>query len=109
MYRYNFETDTLSIYFVKATTGLIAESDEVAPGLLVDYTADNKSVAIDIEDASNRTPAHFWDDAEIHEGKAPLHLQQHYDAEQQHFSLLFLTVHSSPTMSLLMMSASLLG
>lgn len=85
MYRYFSDTDILSIYLVKATKGRIAESDEVVPGLLVDYAADNKIVAMDIEEASNQTPAHFWDDQRVIEGKAPLHLQQEYDPDQQHF------------------------
>lgn len=85
MYEYFSDTDTLSIYLVNPTKGLIDNSDEVVPGLLVDYTADNKIVAMDIFDASNSTPAHFMDHAKIHEGKAPFHLQEDYDAEQQHF------------------------
>ena len=85
MFRYYSETDTLSIYLVKATAGLIAESDEVVPGLLVDYTSDNKIVAIDIWKASNRTPAHFWDHGELHDGKPPLRLQTEYDATHQQF------------------------
>lgn len=84
VYRYFSDADTLSIYLVKATKGRIAESDEVVAGLLVDYAADNKIVAMDIEDASIKTPAHFWDAQEVIEGKAPLHLQQEYDADQQH-------------------------
>jgi len=88
VYRYFSDTDILSIYLVKATKGRIAESDEVVPGLLVDYAADNKIVAMDIEEASNQTPAHFWDDQKSIEGKAPLHLQQEYDPDQQHFVIL---------------------
>lgn len=85
MYRYFSDTDTLSIYLVKATKGRVTESDEVVPGLLVDYTADNKIVAMDIWDVSNKTPAQFWEDKAVIEGKAPLHLQQEYNADQQHF------------------------
>ena len=90
MYRYFSDTDTLSIYLVKATKGRIAESDEIVAGLLVDYAADNKIVAMDIEDASNKTPAHFWDAQEVIKGKAPLHLQQEYDTDQQHFIIVLL-------------------
>ena len=85
MFRYYSETNTLSIYLVKATVGLIAESDEVVPGLLVDYTADNKIVSIDIWRASNRTPAHFWDHGEVYDGKPPLRLQTEYDVTRQQF------------------------
>lgn len=87
VYRYFSDIDTLSIYLVKATKGRIVESDEVVAGLLVDYAADNKIVAMDIEDASNKTPAHLWDAQEDIEGKAPLHLQQEYDADKQHLSI----------------------
>lgn len=47
-YRYSSDTDNLSIYLVKATKGLIFESDEVLPGLLVDYAADKSIVAMEI-------------------------------------------------------------
>ena len=77
--------------------GLIAESDEVIPGLLVDYTADSKIVAMDIFGASNRTPAHLWEDAEIHVGKPPLQLQQEYDAPQQRFTITLLNNPSKKT------------
>lgn len=90
MHTYCSETDTLSIYLATATPGLIFESDEVLPGLLVDYTADMKIVAIEIWPASNKVPAHFWNDAEVHEGKPPFQLQQEFDAQQQQFSVSFL-------------------
>ena len=47
MYRYFSDTDTLSIYLVKATKGRTAESDQLIAGLLVDYAADNKIIAMD--------------------------------------------------------------
>ncbi|KAK9817474.1 hypothetical protein WJX74_010070 [Apatococcus lobatus] len=50
VYRYFVDTDTLSIYLVEATKGLITDNNEVIPRLLVDYAAnaaDNIIVAID--------------------------------------------------------------
>ena len=37
-YRYFHETDTLSVNFLKAEPGLIDNTEDAVPGLLVDYT-----------------------------------------------------------------------
>ena len=89
MHTYCSETDTLSIYLATPTAGLIVKSDEVLPGLLVDYTADMKIVAMEIWQASSTVPAHFRNDAEVHKGKPPLQLQQEFDVQQQQLSINF--------------------
>lgn len=89
VYRYFWETDTLSIYLVKATKGLIDSSDEVTAGLLVDYTSSEEIVALDIALASKKIFAHFWDDAGIYDEKPPLQLHTSFDAVQQLFTISF--------------------
>ena len=89
VYRYFWETDTLSIYLVKATKGLIDSSDEVTAGLLVDYTSSEEIVALDVAVASKKILAHFWHDANIYKGKAPLQLHTSFDAAQQLFTISF--------------------
>ncbi|KAK9811740.1 hypothetical protein WJX72_009340 [[Myrmecia] bisecta] len=42
-----YDTDTLSVYMVSPPLGLIEETDEVVPGLLVDYTVDKRIVSVD--------------------------------------------------------------
>ena len=61
---YFTETDTLTIYLVEPTPGLIIESDELVPGLLADYACGNKLVAMDISMARQRIPASadIWQD-----------------------------------------------
>lgn len=49
------DTDTLGIALTPRSTGLIANSDDVTPGLLVDYTANNQLVDFDVRMASSRT------------------------------------------------------
>lgn len=89
VYRYFSETDTLSIYLVKATRGLIDSSDEVTAGLLVDYTSSEEIVALDIALASKKILAHFWDDAGIYDEKPPPQLHASFDAVQQIFTISF--------------------
>jgi uncharacterized protein YuzE len=48
---YHKETDTLSIILAK---GAIAESDEVRPGLILDYDIGGRIVSIELLDASDQ-------------------------------------------------------
>ncbi len=81
-YRYFSETDTLSIFFVKAAPGLIDSTDDALPGLLVDYTDKEELVSVDIRMASRHTRAHFWDTAADVQDAPPLCLQTKYVAEE---------------------------
>lgn len=49
--RYNPETDTAYIYLLESGTQVkVDESEEVAPGLVVDFDADDRPVGIEIYD-----------------------------------------------------------
>jgi len=49
LFRYDTEADML--YFELAS-GISAESEEVTPGVVLDFDADNRVIGIEIEDAS---------------------------------------------------------
>lgn len=88
-YRYFCETDTLSVYFVKAVPGLIDNTEDAVDGLLVDYTEDQKIVSFDVRMASVRTRAHFWDTATDVQGAPPLCLRTEYSEEADTFTVSF--------------------
>jgi uncharacterized protein YuzE len=68
VYRYYSDTDTLSIYFVKAIPGLIHVCDDVYDSVLIDYTVTRKIVSVDISAASNWIPCHFFEvPMDVHE------------------------------------------
>ena len=50
---FNYDQTTDSLY-VELAPNVSAESEEVAPGLVVDYDAKGDIVGLDIEDASKR-------------------------------------------------------
>ena len=64
-----------------AVPGLIDNTEVAVPGLLVDYTATNQIVDFDVEIASVRTRAHFWQLATAVQGAPPLCLQINYSQE----------------------------
>lgn len=68
----------LSIYFAKATPGVIESSDDIARNVLADYTVDEKIVSIDMYSASKRAACRFWDSANPVDGKQPLSLAYDY-------------------------------
>lgn len=47
--RYYPDTDML---YIELTTGISAESEEVAPGIVLDFAENNQVLGIEIEDAS---------------------------------------------------------
>jgi uncharacterized protein YuzE len=84
VYRYFCDTDTLSIYFVKAVPGLIHVGDDVYDSVLVDYTVSRKIVSVDISGASSWIPCHFFDvpldvDGGFIDNKPPFQLHQMLD------------------------------
>jgi len=48
-FEYHPETDML---YIKLTTGISIESEEISPGVVVDYDENNRAIGIEIEDAS---------------------------------------------------------
>ncbi len=57
-------------------------SDEVLPGLLIDYTAGNKIVAVAIWTASSRFPIELYEDAEDGGSKPPLRFRPEHQGRE---------------------------
>jgi len=49
IFRYHPDTDML---YIELAAGVSAESEEVAPGVVLDFDAQNRVIGIEIEDAS---------------------------------------------------------
>ncbi|MDA0733541.1 MAG: DUF2283 domain-containing protein [Chloroflexi bacterium] len=50
--RYHPETDML---YIELTCGVSTESEEVAPGIVLDYDQDNRVIGIELDHAAKRT------------------------------------------------------
>jgi len=48
-FRYESNTDML---YIELASGISTESEEVAPGIVLDYDKDNRVIGIEVEDAS---------------------------------------------------------
>lgn len=77
------------MYFVKAVPGLIDNTEDAVPGLLVDYCKEQKLVSFDVRMASVRVRAHFWDTSTDVEGSPYLCLQTKYSQEADTFTVSF--------------------
>lgn len=49
IFEYHKESDML---YIKLTSGVSVESEEISPGMVVDYDENNHAIGIEIEDAS---------------------------------------------------------
>jgi uncharacterized protein YuzE len=49
IFEYHQDTDML---YIKLVNGVSIESEEVSPGVVVDYDENNRAIGIEIEDAS---------------------------------------------------------
>ena len=49
IFEYHKETDML---YIRLASGVSVESEEVSPGVVVDYDANDRAIGIEIEDAS---------------------------------------------------------
>lgn len=49
MFQYHSETDML---YIRLSDGVSVESEEVAPGIVLDYDEHNRVIGVEIEDAS---------------------------------------------------------
>lgn len=78
---------------MKVGSGLIDNTEDAVPGLLVDYTEEHKIVCFNVNMASVRTRAHFWDTTTDVQGAPPLCLQTTYSQEADTFTVSF--VHNS--------------
>lgn len=85
-HRYYADTDTLSVYFSKASPGVIAMSQDIAPGILVDYTNQKQVVSIDVFTASERSSCHFYNNNEMIDNKPQLAIT--WDYAQVHDQLI---------------------
>lgn len=74
---------------MKAVPGLIDNTEDAVPGLLVDYTQEQQVISFDIRLASVRTRAHFWDTTTNVQGAPPLCLQTKYSQEADTLTVSF--------------------
>lgn len=81
-YRTYQDTETLALYFMKASPGVICDTDRVAPNVLVDYSKDGKIVSVDIHRAPQKTACHFFDTSLIVDDKKPLQITGDYDVDR---------------------------
>ncbi|GFR49045.1 hypothetical protein Agub_g11070 [Astrephomene gubernaculifera] len=82
------DTDTLALYFTEAMPGVIANTDHLAPSVVADYDAGGKLVSLDVCSAPRSTPCHFYDTAEVVDGKPPLAVNWHYNAKSNQLVVL---------------------
>ncbi len=83
------DSDTLSVYLRKATRGVIADTWDVYPGMLVDFDEQEQPVSLHISSASCKLPMHLRDTAETIEGKEPMTLGQVFDQEGRVLTMWF--------------------
>lgn len=83
------DTDTLGIALTPRSTGLIANSDDVTPGLLVDYTANNQLVGFDVRMASSRTGLDIASQKKSSAAAFLTNLHLHYDADKDRLCISF--------------------
>jgi len=74
VYRYYEDTDTLSVYFAKASSGVVSYCKEANNNILVSYDCDHKIVSVEIYDASNLLCCHLLDTQETLDNKPFLSL-----------------------------------
>ena len=86
---YFHDTDTLGIALAPISTGLIDNSDEVVPGLLVDYAANNQLVAFDVMMASSRIGLDIPRQKARSVAAFLTSLQAQYDAAEDRLSISF--------------------
>ncbi len=79
----------LGIALTLRSSGLIDNSDDVTPGLLVDYTANNQLVGFDVIMASSRTGLDVATQNICSEAAFLESLHSHYDAEEDRLSISF--------------------
>ncbi|CAG8445526.1 15021_t:CDS:2, partial [Funneliformis caledonium] len=72
VYRYYEDTDILSVYFAKASSGVVSYSDDVNKDILVSYDHDDKIVSVEIYRASELLRCHFFDTQDTINNKPPL-------------------------------------
>ena len=85
----------MSVYLWKITNGLIVDTWDVHPGLLVDFDDQKRPVALNISSASCVTPVHFYEICEDVDGKPPLQFGQMYDPHSKVLTIRFCTTASS--------------
>ena len=87
-WQYFPDTDTLCIDLVQAT-GLIDNSDDVTPGLLVDYAANNQLVALDVRMARTRVAREATNAPSSSQAAPLMSCYTHFDAEGDTLSISF--------------------
>ncbi|GBC00273.1 hypothetical protein RclHR1_00380041 [Rhizophagus clarus] len=74
VYRYYEDTDTLSIYLAKASSGVVRYCKEANDYILVSYDDDDKIVSVEIYGASELLCCHLFDTSETIDNKPQLSL-----------------------------------
>ncbi len=74
-----WDTKTLAIYFTRATPGVIDHTDHIAQAIVVDYTASEQLVSLDLNYAPHHSVCHFYDTDQWVGDKQPLKVTWDYD------------------------------
>ncbi|CAB5200656.1 unnamed protein product [Rhizophagus irregularis] len=90
VFKYYEDMDRLSIYFAKATSGVIKDCRGPNDYTLASYDGDDKIVSFEIFDASNLLRCHLFDTSEMIDNKPPLSLYPICYEDRDELEILFI-------------------
>mmetsp|Transcript_25264 Transcript_25264/g.35396 ORF Transcript_25264/g.35396 Transcript_25264/m.35396 type:complete len:179 (+) Transcript_25264:444-980(+) len=94
VYRYFVDVDALKLYFVRIVPGMVATSDDLDPGLTVDYDTNNKILAVEVQTCSKLLVSIPYGKEGMK--KRAMELCAYYDAQQDIFEVFFLFPEALP-------------
>jgi uncharacterized protein YuzE len=92
VYRYFPDVDALKLFFIRTVPGLVRDTEDFDPGVVIDYTANGQIVVVEIEFASKLLACDLVDAPYtlVKDGKQPMQLCPYYDGQKDCFDLFFL-------------------
>ncbi|KAL6051447.1 hypothetical protein QOT17_019164 [Balamuthia mandrillaris] len=94
VYRYYGDVDALKIYFIRASPGLIYDSDPLTPNICLDLDENEKIVALEVKGASHLLACHFYDRLAPVDGKSPMSLNCSYYREEDVVEIWFVNAQA---------------
>jgi len=91
VYRYFSDADALKLFFIRTTPGLVRDTEDFPPGIVVDYDANERIVVVEIQRASKLLVCDLVDAPYIltKDGKQPMQLCPYYDNCKDCFEVFF--------------------